>query len=148
MNIGELVRRDTPIAGLNTPLQDVVRMLAESNVSGIPVVDDEGKLAGIVTEHDVIKLILPSLGIVKVDESSKMDYDFLMAARADQVRDKPASSFMTKDVIALTEDYPLISATSTMLLKKLKVLPVVRDGAPVGVITRADLAQAILRLEA
>ncbi|MDI6829467.1 MAG: CBS domain-containing protein [Armatimonadota bacterium] len=147
MKIGELMRQNIPIAKLNTTLEEAVYMLADSDISGIPVVDEEGKLAGIVTEHDVIKLVLPSYEIVKPDESSKMDYDFLMAARADQVRNKPVSSFMTKDVIAVAEDYPLISATSIMLIKKLKVIPVVRDGAPVGMVTRIDLAQAILRLK-
>lgn len=147
MKIGELMRQNIPTAKLNTTLEEAVYMLADSDISGIPVVDEEGKLAGIVTEHDVIKLVLPSYEIVKPDESSKMDYDFLMAARADQVRNKPVSSFMTKDVIAVAEDYPLISATSIMLIKKLKVIPVVRDGAPVGMVTRIDLAQAILRLK-
>ncbi|MCL6520081.1 MAG: CBS domain-containing protein, partial [Armatimonadetes bacterium] len=90
--------------------------------------------------------VLPAYEIVKPDESSKMDYDFLMAARAEQVRNKPVSSFMTKDVVAIGEDYPLISAISIMLMKKLKVLPVIREGAPVGIITRIDLAQAVLRL--
>ncbi len=141
------MRKNIPTAKLDTTLEEAVCMLADSDISGIPVVDEEGKLAGIVSEHDVIKLVLPSYEIVKPDESSKMDYDFLMAARADQVRNKPVSSFMTKDVVAVAEDYPLISATSIMLMKKLKVIPVVRDGAPVGMATRIDLAQAILRLK-
>ncbi|MCL6519705.1 MAG: CBS domain-containing protein, partial [Armatimonadetes bacterium] len=60
MKVGELIRQNIPTATFDTTLEKAVSMLAESDISGIPVVDNDGKLAGIVTEHDVMKLVLPA----------------------------------------------------------------------------------------
>lgn len=146
MRVGDLARRDIQTATSDTPLERIVALLAESGSNGVPVVDKDGRLVGLVTEHDVIRIIAPAYELGKPDESSRIDLDFLLAARVDQVRDKPASSFMTKTVVSLGEDEPLFCATSTMLLKKLKVVPITRDGIFVGMVSRIDIAQALLKM--
>jgi len=144
MTVGDIARRDVRTASTDTSLEAIVGLLAESGSNGVPVTDAEGRLIGIVTEHDVIRVIVPAYELGKPEESSKIDLDFLLAARVDQVRDRPASSMMTTNVISLEEHEPLFRATSMMLLKKLKVVPVTRDGVFVGIVSRIDIAQALL----
>jgi CBS domain-containing protein len=147
MKIGNVMKRDVPTVTEKATLGEVVRLMASSGTSGVPVVNSEGILVGIVTEHDVIKTVVPSYEF-KPDESSKLDYDFLLHKRALQVRDNRVSMVMTQNVLALTEDDPVIKAMSTMLMKKIKILPVVDEsGFYVGMVSRIDVAQAVLETE-
>lgn len=147
MQIKHLMNSNAVTVNENATLAEVVHALAESGASGIPVVDSEGALQGIVTEHDVIKTVMPSLELVKTDDSSRINFDFFLAMRVRQVKDKPVSSIMTRNVMALSEDDSLMKATSAMLMKKLKVLPVVCDGRVAGMVSRTDIARALLQTQ-
>ena len=145
MTIKDLMERDVVTVTEDATLEEAVRLLEKSRNSGLPVVDSEGNLLGIVTEHDIIRMIVPSYEASMSEENSKLNMDFFLNARADQVRSKPVSSVMTRNTITLTEDDPVIKATSTMLLKKIKVLPVVRVNKVVGMISRINVASALLK---
>lgn len=88
----------------------------------LPVVDDEGKLIGIVTEHD-IRLFLstaPSPGVIQRQHS------------VDQV--------MTTPVVTVPPDYPLEEAARLMIRHDIGGLPVIdKEGYPIGIITRSDI---------
>ncbi len=69
----------------------------------------------------------------------------LMENRAYQVRDSPVSSIMTRKVVTLEEDDSLLKAASTVILKKVKRLPVVRDKKPVGIVSRIDIVETLIK---
>ncbi len=144
MRVRDLMERDIVTVTEETKLREVVRVLSASGVSGIPVVDDNRRLVGIVTEHDVIKTLMPTYEEIISEESAKLDVSSIIT-RAYEVRDTAVSTLMTRNVITLEEDDPVIKAASTMLIKKLKLVPVVREGEPVGTVSRIDIAQALLQ---
>lgn len=142
--IKDLMNRDVPTVSEKDTLGTVVRLMAASGVSGVPVVDEDGMLLGIITEHDIIKVVVPSYENVREDESSRLNLDFFLQTRAQQVREKAVASVMSRNVVALAEEDPAMKAASAMLAKKYKVLPVARDGRLVGMVSRIDIAHYLL----
>ncbi|MDQ6848043.1 MAG: CBS domain-containing protein [Candidatus Dormibacteraeota bacterium] len=95
-------------------IDDAVALIVDSRITGVPVVDEEHHILGIVAESDV----LGKLGQT-VDE------------------------VMTRDVITTTEEATLDSAAEIMLTRRIRRLPVARDGRLVGILTRADLLRHV-----
>jgi len=95
-------------------LADAIAAMQELFIRHIPVVDDSGRLAGLVTQRDLLSL-----------EHKK-----------DPVT--PLREVMRSDVITVAPDTPLRTAAETMIYNKYGCLPVVRDGELVGIITETD----------
>lgn len=99
------------------PDQSVVELaacLSKHRISGVPVVDAEGNLCGVATEADVLE------------------------RAGDRVFE-----VMTSPVAFVTEDTPVEQIAELFVRNRVKRVPVVRDGKPVGVVSRADIVRAI-----
>jgi CBS domain-containing protein len=95
-------------------IDDAVALIVDSRITGVPVVDEQHHILGIVAESDV----LGKLGRT-VDE------------------------VMTRDVITVDEGASLDAAAEIMLTRRIRRLPVARDGKLVGILTRADLLRHV-----
>ena len=95
-------------------IDDAVRLIVDSRITGVPVVDDEHRVLGIVAESDVLGK-----------------------------RGRTVDDVMTANVITTDETTSLVSAAETMLTRRIRRLPVVRDGRLVGILTRADLLRHV-----
>ena len=144
MKVKDILRSPAITIGQESTLREAVELLSKSGVSGLPVVNAEGQLVGIVTEHDIIKALLPTYediltaGVVLLDAG-------LMEDRVYKVRDNPVSSIMSTNVVTLAEEDTILKAASTVILKKIKRLPIVRDRKPVGIVSRIDIVQAVMQ---
>lgn len=144
MNVRDAMRRDVVTISQDAPLRQAVRALSTAKVSGLPVVDDSGRLVGIVTEHDVVQAIMPTYEEIVSEEYAVLDFDYVVS-RFHKVRDIPVSSIMTRNVVAVSEDDPLVKAASLILIRKVKRLPVVRGEELVGIVSRIDIVEAVLQ---
>lgn len=117
-------------------LLEAVRLMRAQGVSGLPVVDDSGRLVGVMSEMDVIKALLPSSN--SGGESGTLD------ERANAVREMTVGQIMSNCVVWVTEDTPIEKAASQLVLRRIKRLPVLRDGTLVGIISRIDICDALL----
>jgi len=97
--------------------QEAAQLLDEKRISGAPVVDAESKIIGIITEADII---------------SKVNRDGLCVA-----------DIMSHDVIAISEETPVSEIAALLTERKIKRVPVVRDGKLVGIVSRADIVHAV-----
>jgi predicted transcriptional regulator len=96
-------------------------VLVENQISGLPIVDDENKLVGIVTEKDLLSLI----------------YDF-------HANDVTLDHYATQNVISLTPDQSLVDAVDIFESNRLRRLPVVDENSRlIGILARRDLIRFI-----
>jgi CBS domain-containing protein len=124
-------------------VKDVARLFLERRISAVPVVDDQGKLVGIVSEGDLVHRSEIStqrrrpwwLVLLAGDEGLAAEY---VKAHAKRIAD-----IMTRKVVTAAPDAPLHEIAETLEKYGIKRLPIVRDGQLVGIVSRANLVQAI-----
>ena len=117
--------------GLNTPVQDIVMTLLSNRISSVPVLDKHGALVGIVSEADLIY----RAEIKNERRRSSWSRDFLLG--------KSAADVMTKPVIAANPEMRLGELISLFDKHRIKRVPVVDHGKIVGIISRANILQAL-----
>lgn len=144
MDVCSIMRSDVPTVTERASIREVVDLLLASKISGLPIVDESGSLAGVVTEHDVIKALMPGYSEVISDEATRPDFDFLLESRAKEIREHPVSSVMIRNVIALSANDSIMKAATTMLVQRIKVLPVVDGEKPIGIVGRIDVVHALI----
>jgi CBS domain-containing protein len=124
-------------------VQEAAKLLVERRISAVPVVDDQGKVIGIISEGDLLHRAEVGterqrswwlLGLTD-EETLAAEY---VKARARKVADVMASSVMTA-----TPDAPLHELAALMETKSIKRVPIVEDGRLVGIVSRANLVQAV-----
>jgi acetoin utilization protein AcuB len=118
----------------NVGVEDALRLMHNEDIRRLPVVDNRGKMVGIVSELDLLK-VSPS----PATSLSVYEIPYLMA----KIKMKDV---MTKDVITVTEDTPLEEAARVMADNKIGGVPVMRDGKLVGMITETDLFKTFLEM--
>jgi len=130
----------------NATILEAANLMLERHVSGLPVVDTAGKLVGIVSEGDFIRR--SEIGTQR--KRSRLLKLILGPGRAatDFVHEHGCriAEIMTHDPVTITEDTPLETIVTLMEKSKLKRLPVTRDGRVVGIVSRANLLQAVASL--
>jgi CBS domain-containing protein len=130
------VRPDTKLAGAAN------RMVAD-HISGLPVVDDEGRLMGVVTEGDLLRRC--ETGTEK-QHSGWIDLLLGPGRLADDYvhsHGRTVRDIMTEAVISVTENTPLSDIVRLMERHHIKRVPVVRGEALVGLVSRADLVRVL-----
>ncbi len=143
MRVLELMRTHVVTVHPEDTLRDAVDKMDLYQVSGLPVVDDEGHLVGVITEHDIIRELLPQPDKATTEESYRSEWQDLRI-RAARVRGMLVKQAMTSNVIAVDENTDVLEAAAIMLQKKVKRLPVTAEGKLVGIISRIDICQAVL----
>jgi CBS domain-containing protein len=134
----------------DTPVGEIVRLLTDHSISGVPVVDDSGRVVGIVTESDLIvrharvhfPVYLPLLGEVIPLGNLRHLREELRRALGVTAGDVMSTPVRTVDV-----DTPLEDVVTLLVDRKLGRVPVLQDGELVGIITRADIVRLIAREE-
>jgi CBS-domain-containing membrane protein len=120
--------------------------MLKHHVSGLPVVDAAGKLVGVVSEGDFIRR-----SEIGTQRKRGRWLKFLLgtgAAATDYVREngRRVSEVMTSDPITIAEDTTLEEIVKAMETNHVKRLPVIKDGKLVGIVSRANLLQAVAGL--
>jgi CBS domain-containing protein len=127
----------------STPMIEAASLMCLYRISGLPVVDDEMKLIGIIAEKDVLARMLPSLeelmqdgGLVSVDMNEMM-------GRYKEVMTLKVEDLMTKSVISITPQMHVLRAAAVMARNRFRRIPVTDKGILAGVISLGDVHKAI-----
>lgn len=131
----------------NASVASVAARLSERGISGVPVVDSEGRMVGIVSEGDLLHRA--EIGTERQTkrrrswwlEAIKPDWDAL----SDYVKShgRTVENVMTRGVISVSETTELADIATLLETKGIKRVPVVRDGKLVGIISRSNLVRAL-----
>lgn len=135
--------RDIMTVGVVTVSPDhgvrhAVGIMCDRNISGLPVVNDQGRLVGILTEGDLLRRAELGTDLFLQPGQNRQEARDHLRAHSWKVGD-----VMATDVVTVGEDTPVGKIAALMVERGVKRLPVLRDGALVGIVTRADLLRAI-----
>ncbi|WP_077961183.1 CBS domain-containing protein [Ensifer adhaerens] len=122
-------------------VRQAARIMLDNHVSGLPVVDDAGALVGVLSEGDLIRRTELGGGGLAVDASLAADERAHAYVRRSSWR---VGDAMTTDPVTIDEDAPIGRLAALMQERHIKRVPVLKDGRLIGIVSRADLLQAIL----
>jgi len=146
MRAHQIMTRSVITVTPQTTIVDAANLMLERHVSGLPVVDTNGKLVGIVSEGDFIRRSEIGTGRKRgrwlrfILGPGKSASDFV------HEHGRKVSDVMTKSPLTITEDTALADIVEMMERNNVKRLPVVRDDKVVGIVSRANLLQAVASL--
>lgn len=141
--VNEVMTRDVITASPKTTFKEVVRLLEENRVSGLPVVDGGGRLVGVISEADLLNKAEKRAPDAYVLESRRHRLDRSRASALD------VGSAMSHEVVTVRPDAPIALAAREMHARGFKRLPVVdAEGRLVGIVSRADVLKVFLRTDA
>jgi CBS-domain-containing membrane protein len=146
MKIRAVMTRDVITVAPETPVREAARLMADHGVSGLPVVDAEGKVVGMVSEGDLILREKPRARLpwwrafFSDPEPLAREYQKAVGLTVAEV--------MTRRVISISPSLPIESAAAVLDQLKIRRLPVIENGRLVGIISRGDLVKALAAMPA
>lgn len=149
MNVRDLMTASVVSVAPEDQVTDVVRLMVGQNLSGVPVVDEQNRVLGMVTENDVVakhaQVHLPTyigfLGTIVPFGKHRTDEEMR------RILAVCARDLMTDDVAVISPDISVDEAASIMVEQEVNPLPVVEKGRLVGIISHADIMRLLLQEE-
>jgi CBS domain-containing protein len=132
-----------------TPITDVVQLLSERRISGLPVVDEQGVLVGIISETDLLwqeRGATPPNFLFILDAVIPLERPGRFIEELHKVMGSTVAEVMTKNPVTIRPEQTVQEAARLMMQKEVHRLPVVdKDNALVGIVTRGDIVRAMAR---
>ena len=142
MKIEKLMTTDVTTVGPGASLKDVAEVLASRRISGVPVVDDDGRVLGVVSEGDIVGIEAGDA----TDDRGGLLGRLLWAAPPERLEARTAEEAMSAPALTISPLTEVAEAARTMIEAGVNRLPVVDgDGRILGIVTRADLVRAFVR---
>jgi CBS domain-containing protein len=145
--VGDMMTRSVLSVTPETPLKEVARLLVEHRISGLPVVDDTGRVVGVISEGDLLvkeqrRDAIHHRPLARIFGDSAETRQLLAKAEA-----STAGDAMTAPAITIESDRPVSVAAARMIERKVNRLPVTEQGRLAGIVTRADVIRAFVQTD-
>ena len=142
MTIEDVMTRDVITVSPEASIHMAARLMAEHEISGLPVIDGAGRLVGIVSEGDLILRQRPRTARrpwwrTFLDDPEALAREYCKATGI------TVGEVMTRPVLSISPAFEIETAAAILHSRGLRRLPVVRDGQLVGIISRGDLVKAL-----
>jgi CBS domain-containing protein len=150
LTVKEIMTRDVLTAAPDMEIAEAANLLMSKNINGLPVLDGEGRLRGILCRSDIIaqqkKLPLPSLftfldGYITFSSMKGIEKE------ARKIAALTVADAMTRNPISVSPDSTIETVAALMVDRNFHTLPVVDDGAVVGVVGQSDVLGTIASRE-
>ena len=142
MKVKELMTTDVATVTPETSLKEVASILAARGISGIPVVDADAHVLGVVSEADIL---LKEQGRTREGGRFAWFLEPKATAETAKLAARTAGEAMTSPAVTVGPERPASAAARIMVEREVNRLPVVKDERLVGIVTRADLVRAFTR---
>jgi CBS domain-containing protein len=143
MIAADVMVRDVKTVGPGTDVAEAARLMAQNDLSALPVVDDHEQLVGILSEADLLQREEIGTDVRRPRWIEAMTPATTLAAEFAKSHGKQVKELMSEDVITAKEDTPLAEIAAILERRRIKRIPITRDGALVGIVSRGNLIQAL-----
>jgi len=140
MHAKDVMTTNVATASSGSSVRQAVRLMLEKGVSGLPVINNDARLVGIISEGDLLRrteLGNSEYATAIGPAAAKLDRDFAKAHSGN------VAEVMTANPVTVAEDAPLGRVAALMEEHGIKRVPVMRKGKLVGIVSRADILRAI-----
>lgn len=143
MRAYDIMTQEVISVSLDTELRDIAGLLLEHRISALPVLAEDGRVLGIVSEGDLMRRV--ETGTERRKSWWLREFFSAGMSASDYIKThgRKAAEIMTPNPITIDEDTPLDEIASLLEKHHIKRVPVVRDGRLVGIVSRANLLQAL-----
>lgn len=143
MRAQDIMTREVVTVKLHTPVRDAAKLMVNYRISGLPVVDSSHRLVGIVTDGDLYRRA--ELGTEKQRGGWLKAFGLggRWAESYVEAHGRTVQDVMTTDVIAVTPATPVRQIADVFEKQRIHRVPVVADSKVVGIVSRANLVQAL-----
>ena len=151
MYIKDIMTKEVITVSVEDTVEKCANLLITHNLSGLPVIDEMGKVVGMVTEGDLIRrasrvkgpAALEVLGGIFYLESPKKFMDDLVKTMGNLAKD-----IMSKDVITVNPEKAIEDSATLLVQNKIKRLPVIdKEGNLIGIVSRKDIMSYLFKTE-
>jgi CBS-domain-containing membrane protein len=146
MNASEVMTRKVISVLLDAPIGDAIRLMLDHRISGLPVVNSDSKVIGILTEGDLLRRAETGTERQRPRWLELLLGPGRLAGEYVRTHGRRVGEIMTEAVVSVAEDTPLVEIVRLMEGHRVKRLPVLRGDALVGIVTRADLVRTLAQL--
>ena len=146
LDAASIMTRDVITVSPDDTVAEVAKVMTEHGISAMPVCDKEGRLVGMISEGDLMRpfgekhALRRAWWLDLLAEGTELAPEFLDCLRADHHK---ARDLMTKEVVTATETTSAAEIADLLSEHRVKRVPIVRDGAIVGIVSRANLIRAL-----
>ncbi len=141
----DIMTKDVITIRSEATVEELARLLMEHRISGVPVVNDENKIEGIVTENDLIRknkrLHIPT--VIRLFDAYLMVGSKSMEKEIKNMAATTVDEICTREVVSITEETSLDEIATIMAEQHTHLLPVLSDGAVVGIVGKADVVRSM-----
>lgn len=126
----------------NGSVDEAVKLMLDTHISALPVVDSDDALVGLISEGDLIRRLRDA------GEERRSWWLELFSGAGDardyvKARSHRVGDVMTRNLVTVEEDTSVSEIARTLETRRIKRVPVLRDGEIVGIVSRADLVRAL-----
>ncbi|MBW2094881.1 MAG: CBS domain-containing protein [Deltaproteobacteria bacterium] len=147
LNASDIMTTEVITVKKNTTLKELAKILYENHINGVPVVDDSGKLIGIICESDLIrkdrKLHIPTV-VALFDWVFYLESPKKMEKEIKRINATTVEDLYVKEVITVDEKTPVEDIATMMTQKKVYTIPVLDEDRIVGIIGKGDLLRTLV----
>ncbi len=127
----------------DTKIVEVASLMCLFRFHGVPVVDDDNRLVGIIAEKDMLHSLFPTVESLMTEGMHSVDMDRQMG-RYGEILEKAVDELMTKNPISVDPDMHILRAATIMAKNKFRRIPVAeKDGTLIGMLSLGDVHKAI-----
>ena len=145
--VADVMSHNPIVVKAETPLKEAVQIIAERRISGLPVVDDAGKLVGIISETDLMWQetgVTPPAYIMFLDSVIYLQNPATYERDLHKALGQTVGEVMSKNPITISPDKTVKEAARLMHDRNVHRLPVLDSaGQVIGILTRGDIIRAM-----
>jgi len=142
MNAADIMTPGVITVQPNTPLDQVVALMLENRISGVPVMDHD-RLVGIISEGDLLRRVELGTQPRRRHLLEALSATAPLATEYAKAHGRKASDVMTTDIITVTDTTPVAAIAELMETHQIKRVPVLHEGRMVGIVSRANLLRTL-----